>query len=56
VELVGLAEQAEVQITVNAGSIIISPVDPVRVDPERFEAALERVVKTRRDVLRRLAE
>lgn len=55
-ELVGLTENAEVQLTVQNGSIIITPTQPRPVDRERFEAALERVVTERRDVLRRLAE
>ena len=55
-ELVGLTENGEVQITVHNGSIIITPARPEPVDKERFEAALERVVTERRDVLRRLAE
>ena len=55
-ELVGLAEGGEVQITVHGGSVILTPVHPVPVDMERFDAALERVVTDRREVLRRLAE
>lgn len=55
-ELVGLREGGEVQITVQNGSIIITPAHPSPVDRERFEAALEKVVIERRDVLRRLAE
>jgi len=55
-ELVGLKEGGEVQLTVRDGSIIITPARPALVDPEKFEAALERVVAERRDVLRRLAE
>ena len=55
-ELVGLSEGGEVQLTVQNGSIIITPANPRPVDRERFEAALDRVVTERRDVLRRLAE
>lgn len=55
-ELVGLKEGGEVQLTVQSGSIIITPARPVPVDPDRFAAALEKVVTERRDVLRRLAE
>lgn len=55
-ELVGLEEGGEVQLTVHDGSIIITPAHPGPVDRERFEAALERVVMERREVLRRLAE
>jgi len=55
-ELVGLQEGGEVQITVQYGSIVITPAQPEPVDSDRFEAALEKVVSERRDVLRRLAE
>ena len=55
-ELVGLGEGGAVQITVRGGSIIVTPVSPKPVDRERFEACLDRVVRERRDVLRRLAQ
>ncbi len=55
-ELVGLQENGEVQITVHNGSLIITPAQPKPVDKERFEACLDRVVEERREVLRRLAE
>ena len=56
IELVGLDENGEVQLTVHNGSIIITPAHPKPVDRERFEACLDRVVTERRNVLRRLAE
>jgi antitoxin component of MazEF toxin-antitoxin module len=55
-ELVGLDEHGQVQLTVHDGSIILTPVQPRPVDAKRFEACLERVVRERREVLRRLAE
>ena len=55
-ELAGLRENGEVQVSVHNGSIIITPAHPKPVDKERFEACLNRVVKERREVLRRLAE
>ena len=55
-ELVGLKEGGEVQLTVHNGVIVITPTNPRPVDKERFEAALERVVRDRREVLRRLAK
>jgi len=55
-ELVGLEEGGDVQLTMRAGSIIITPVHPKPVNRKRFEAALNRVVSERREVLRRLAE
>ena len=56
IELVGLEENGEVQITVHNGSIILTPAHPKAVDPARFEASLDRLVEGRREVLRRLAE
>jgi antitoxin component of MazEF toxin-antitoxin module len=44
-ELIGLEDGGEVQLTVNAGRITIVPVNPYPVSTERFESALERVVK-----------
>ncbi len=55
-ELVGLEENSEVQLTVHNGSIIITPAHPKPVNKARLEACLDRVVTERRDVLRRLAE
>jgi len=55
-ELLGLEEDGRVQLTVDNGSLIVTPVNPHRADPERFEACLERVVGERREVLRKLAE
>ena len=55
-ELLGLEENGHVQLTVSDGSLIVTPVNPHPVSRERFEAALDRVVKERRDVLKRLAE
>lgn len=55
-ELVGLRDGGEVQLTIQDGSIIITPTQPESVDQDRFEAALNRVVEERRDVLRRLAQ
>jgi len=55
-EMVGLQEGKEVQITVSNGSIIITPVDPRRVDPEELERHLDRIVGERREVLKELAD
>jgi antitoxin component of MazEF toxin-antitoxin module len=54
-ELVGLDENGKVQITVNNGAITLTPVNPRTVDPAKFEASLERIVRERREVLKRLA-
>ena len=55
-EMVGLQEGKEVQITVSNGSIIITPVDPRRVDPEELERQLDRIVGERREALKELAD
>ena len=55
-ELVGLEEGGEVQVTVSDGSIIITPTFPRPVAEERLDAALERVVSKRGEVLRKLAQ
>ena len=55
-ELVGLEENDELQLSVHHGSIILTTTDPKPVDMIRFEACLNRVVTERRDVLRRLAQ
>jgi len=55
-ELVGLQDGGQVQVTVQNGAIVLTPVNPNPIDPARFEAALDRVVRTRREVLRRLAK
>lgn len=55
-EMVGLEEGAEVQLTVHDGSIIITPVNPHKVDPEQLERSLDKVIGARRDVLRELAD
>ena len=55
-ELLGLEEEGEVQLTISNGSLIVTPVHPRPVDQDRFEACLERVVTDRRDVLERLAK
>lgn len=55
-ELVGLRKGSLVQLTVQNGTILITPTDPERIDPARFEAALEKVSADRREALRRLSE
>ena len=55
-ELLGLEENGTVELTVNNGSLIVTPASPRPVDPARFEACLSQVVRERRELLRRLAE
>ena len=55
-EMVGLDEGKEVQVTVSNGSIIITPVNPRRVDPEKLERHLDRIVGERKEMLKELAD
>lgn len=54
-ELVGLEEGSDVQITVHEGALIITPANPNPVDQTKFETTLEDVTTRRSGVLRRLA-
>jgi antitoxin component of MazEF toxin-antitoxin module len=55
-EMVGLEEGKEVQVSVSNGSIIITPVNPRRVDPEALKRHLDRIVGERGDMLKELAD
>jgi antitoxin component of MazEF toxin-antitoxin module len=55
-ELLGLGENSRVQLTVHDGSLIVTPVNPQAVDPDKFQQCLDRVVGKRRNVLRKLAQ
>ena len=55
-DAVYLPMQMALYLTVGVTSMVLVSLATRPVDRERFEAALERVVTERRDVLRRLAE
>jgi antitoxin component of MazEF toxin-antitoxin module len=55
-ELLGLGEGDEVQLTVSGGSLVVTPANPRPIDEGRFEECLSRVVAERREVLKRLAQ
>ena len=55
-ELVGLVPGGKVNVQVNGTMICLSPVEPVGVDPERFQAILDEIVEDHGEVLRRLAK
>ena len=55
-ELVGLEEGGQVQVTVSDGSFIITPIFPRLAGKKSFDSALERVVSKRGEVLRKLAQ
>ena len=55
-ELIGLEENSEVQLTVHNGSLVLTPANPKQVSHEMFEKALSKVMSKRRSALQRLAE
>jgi len=55
-ELLGLEEGGEVQLTIQDGNLIVTPARPQLVSPEEMSKKLEYVLKKRKDVLRRLAK
>jgi antitoxin component of MazEF toxin-antitoxin module len=55
-ELVGLEEGADVQLTVHQGSLLLTPVKPRAATDAEFEAAMDYVFKKRHSALKRLAE
>lgn len=55
-ELLGLEEDGQVQLTIQDGNLIVSPAYPKLVGEEVLEEKLEYVMKKRRAVLKRLAK
>jgi antitoxin MazE len=55
-ELVGLEENGEVQVTVHRGSLVLTPANPKTATPEEFEAAFSYVTKKWGSALERLAQ
>jgi len=55
-ELLGLKEDGQVQLTIQDGSLIVTPAHPHAVSEETVQEKLDYIVRKRRDVLRRLAE
>ncbi len=55
-ELLGLEEEGQVQLTIQDGSLIVTPTRPRLVRAEDMGEKLNYVMKKRADVLRRLAE
>ncbi|MBW2701989.1 MAG: hypothetical protein JRF33_14325 [Deltaproteobacteria bacterium] len=55
-ELLGLEEGGQVQLTIHEGHLIVTPANPNLVDPEIIQQKLDYVMKKRQMVLRRLAE
>ncbi len=55
-ELLGLDEDGQVQLTIQDGNLIVTPTRPHPVSAELVREKLEYVIRKREDVLRRLAQ
>lgn len=55
-ELLGLEEGGQVQLTIQDGILIVTPANPKLVDAENIQQKLDYVMKKRQKVLRRLAQ
>ena len=55
-ELLGLEEDGQVQLTIQDGNLIVTPANPKLVDAENIQQKLDYVMKKRQKVLRRLAQ
>ena len=55
-ELLGLEEDGQVQLTIQDGNLIVTPARPRLVNQEEFDRKLAHVVDKRRAVLKKLAE
>ncbi|MBK9304792.1 MAG: AbrB/MazE/SpoVT family DNA-binding domain-containing protein [bacterium] len=55
-ELLGLEEEGQVQLTIQDGNLIVTPARPRLVSTEDVGDQLDRVMKKRAEVMRRLAK
>jgi len=55
-ELLGIEENGQVQLTIQDGNLIIAPAGPQTVSAEVLEEKLDYIIKKREKVLRRLAQ
>lgn len=55
-ELLGLEEDGQVQLTIKNGNLIVTPTHPKLLNSEEMSETLEYVIKKRKKVLRRLAQ
>jgi len=55
-ELLGLDEDGQVQLTIQDGSLIVTPAWPHPVSAETVREKLDYVIRKRKAVLRRLAQ
>ena len=55
-ELLGIEEDGQVQLTIQDGTLIVTPARPQTVSAKVLREKLDYVIKKREDVLRRLAQ
>lgn len=55
-ELLGLEEGGQVQLTIQDGNLIVTPTNPEQVDPKNLQEKLDIIIKKRQKVLKRLAQ
>ena len=55
-ELLGLDEDGQVQLTIQDGNLIVAPARPNPLTGELVQEKLDYIIRKRSDVLRRLAE
>ena len=55
-ELLGMTAGSQVNLTVTNGALVVTPVNPAPVTPDKFQACLDRVVSEWGEVLERLAK
>ncbi len=55
-ELLGLEENGQVQLTIEDGVLIVAPANPRQLTPEGLRDHLDYIVKKRQSALKRLAK
>ena len=55
-ELLGIKENGQVQLTIQDGTLIVAPASPQTVSAEVLEEKLDYIIKKREKALRRLAQ
>jgi antitoxin component of MazEF toxin-antitoxin module len=55
-ELLGLEEDGQVQLTIQDGLLIVAPANPRQLTPDELQDHLDYVVKKRQGALKRLAQ
>lgn len=55
-ELLGMSEGSQVNLTVTNGALVVTPVNPALVEADKFQACLDQVMKKRHDLLRKLSQ